>query len=101
MTPERLSHLASRAAVGELTASEQRECMLLVHQLYSLLGDTKLTVNIRGAAEMAAAAKLPPQRKRCEACGGSGGHWNGVGMPRRDWDCEDCGGSGYISEDQK
>lgn len=36
---------------------------MLVHQIYSLLGDTKLTVNIKGAAEMAAAAKLPEETK--------------------------------------
>lgn len=32
--------------------------------------------------------------KDCGECQGRGGHWNGVGLPRNDWDCESCRGTG-------
>lgn len=35
-------------------------------------------------------------KKECPECGGSGGHWNGVGLKRNDWDCSKCRGTGQV-----
>lgn len=37
----------------------------------------------------------------CSECEGRGGHWNGVGLPRNDWDCERCAGSGEIYDESR
>lgn len=35
----------------------------------------------------------------CPECEGRGGHWNGAGLPRNDWDCERCRGSGQVYDE--
>lgn len=36
--------------------------------------------------------------KTCPECEGRGGHWNGVGSVRNDWDCTNCQGTGKVTD---
>jgi len=89
VTPEELSArtLATRDPDTELR-KENEFLRSEVERLQFLLANTRDEV---AALKAEKAATLPPRKKRCEACGGSG--WIGCV-------CYDCNGTGYI-EDSK
>ena len=109
MNVDRLRYLASRAADGALTISEQRECMKALGNAYLVCWGFELgTMPVRHDwKDLAQAASIPEQRKRCEMCGGEGGRvhiLNGAPaatLPNADVAmsvCCACGGSGYTKE---
>lgn len=51
----------------------------------------------KGVVTLSQDGPTHPEAMPCPECIGKGGHWNGVGIPRQDWDCGRCGGTGSVT----
>lgn len=103
MTPERLKHLASRAALGLLTMSEQREVMEFIcvcaSDAHYWAAQASAGDDMERYGLLSRAAQMPPIRKRCDKCGGDGSRKIYVTMAAPNGltrvQCKACNGTGY------